>query len=73
MTSPAYSKTEGDKGAVWKGRFAIVVRCDGSASVENVDSTTLILKRKGTGENYFSEKKSDTDPWLVGTTVYNPK
>src|SRR5690606_33032524 len=46
-TDPAYSKVEGQKGAVWKGKHAIVIRNDGSGVVENVDSRTTKVLRKG--------------------------
>jgi hypothetical protein len=73
VTNPAYSKTEGEKGAVWKGRYAIVVKVDGSATVELTNSTTLTVNRKPGTKNYFTEDKSTDDPWLVGCSVYNPK
>lgn len=71
---PKYSKKEGDYGAVWKGKVAIVIRCDGSANVENVNSTSLKVERKGQGrKNLFKEDSSDSDPWLVGCKVVNPR
>jgi prepilin-type N-terminal cleavage/methylation domain-containing protein len=74
VTDPTYSKTEGAKGAVWKGRFAIIVKADGSATIELPEQTNLTVRRyKGSADNMFSVKSSDTDPWLVGCTVYNPK
>jgi prepilin-type N-terminal cleavage/methylation domain-containing protein len=71
---PKYSKKEKDFGAQWKGRYAIIVRCDGSATIENVNSTSLKVLRKGVGQkNLFKEDSSDSDPWLVGCKVLNPK
>jgi prepilin-type N-terminal cleavage/methylation domain-containing protein len=71
---PKYSKKEGDYGAVWKGRRAIIVRCDGSATIENVNQTSLRVTRKGQGnKNLFKEDSSDQDPWLVGCKVLNPR
>jgi prepilin-type N-terminal cleavage/methylation domain-containing protein len=71
---PKYSKKEGDYGAVWKGRRAIIVRCDGSATVENVNQTSLKVTRKGQGnKNLFKEDSSDQDPWLIGCKVLNPR
>ncbi|RYD79928.1 MAG: prepilin-type N-terminal cleavage/methylation domain-containing protein [Verrucomicrobiaceae bacterium] len=71
---PKYSKKDNDFGAVWKGERAIVVRCDGSATVENVNRNTLKLTRKGAGnKNLFKEDTSDSDPWLVGCKVLNPR
>ncbi len=70
--SPSYSATEGDYGAVWKGKKAIVVRCDGSVTLENINQQTFIVKRPGSGGNMFIPQTSDTDPWLVGCTVLDP-
>ncbi len=74
-TDPKYSNVEGTKGGVWKGKRAIVVRCDGSSTIENVNSKTLKVTRKGQGgaKNLFSEEVSQKDPWLVGTKVLNPE
>jgi prepilin-type N-terminal cleavage/methylation domain-containing protein len=73
-TDPKYSKVEGDYGAAWKGKFAIVIRNDGSGTVENVDRDTLKVLRKGSGKrNLFQEDKNENDPWLVGCKVLNPK
>jgi prepilin-type N-terminal cleavage/methylation domain-containing protein len=73
-SDPKYSKKEGDYGAQWKGKYAIVVRCDGSATVENVHSQTLKVLRKGQGQkNLFKEESSDNDPWLIGCKVLNPR
>lgn len=71
---PKYSKKENDFGAVWKGQYAIVIRCDGSGTIENVNSTNLKVIRKGQGQkNLFQEDTSDSDPWLVGAKVLNPR
>lgn len=74
VSEPKYSKVEGEKGAVWKGKVAIVVRNDGSAKEERVNTQTLTIVRKGAGnKNLFTEDPSANDPWLVGCTVLNPK
>ena len=73
-SDPTYSKVEGTKGAVWKGRRAIIVRCDGSATIENVNQKTLKVTRQGLGaKNLFSADTSTTNPWLVGCKVLNPR
>jgi len=73
-SDPKYSKKEGDYGAQWKGKYAIVVFLDGSARVDNVSSQSLKVERKGQGrKNLFKEDGSDTDPWLVDCKVLNPK
>src|SRR5437870_8321037 len=38
--STAYSVAPATPGGVWKGKRAIVVRCDNSGTVENIDATT---------------------------------
>jgi prepilin-type N-terminal cleavage/methylation domain-containing protein len=71
---PKYSKAEGDYGAVWKGRYAIVIRCDGSGTVENVKTNSLKVERKGQGaKNLFAVDPDTSNPWLTGCTVLNPK
>ncbi len=73
VESPKYSKTEGEFGAVWKGKKAIVVRCDGSVNLENVNQGTLQVIRPGNGQrNLFTSSSDQSDPWLVGCTVLNP-
>jgi prepilin-type N-terminal cleavage/methylation domain-containing protein len=41
--STAYSTDPAVAGGVWKGKRAIVVRCDNSGTVENVDPTSLTI------------------------------
>lgn len=73
-SDPTYTTLEGEYGGVWKGKKAIVVRLDGSATLENVDSTTKKVIRKGAGKrNLFKSDASTTDPWLSGAEVLNPK
>lgn len=71
---PKYSKKEGDYGAQWKGKYGIVIYCDGSGAPEIVNSKSLKITRKGSGsKNLFKEDTSETEPWLVGTKVLNPR
>jgi prepilin-type N-terminal cleavage/methylation domain-containing protein len=73
-SDPKYSKVEGTMGGVWKGKRAIIVRCDGSASIENVNQQSLKVTRKGQGnKNLFSPDNNENDPWLVGCKVLNPR
>jgi prepilin-type N-terminal cleavage/methylation domain-containing protein len=70
-----YTRLEGDRGGVWKGERAIVVRNDGSAQLEKVDRQTLTVTRRtssGTA-NLFAEDRNENNPWLVGCTIYNPR
>jgi prepilin-type N-terminal cleavage/methylation domain-containing protein len=39
----AYSTNPATPGGVWKGKRAIVVRCDNSGTVETVDATTFLV------------------------------
>ena len=73
-SDPKYSNKEGDYGAVWKGKVAIVVRNDGSAKEERCNSQSLTVTRKGAGnKNLFTEDNSSEDPWLIGCKVLNPR
>lgn len=73
-SEPKYSNKEGDYGAQWKGKVAIVVRNDGSAKEERCNSTNLTITRKGAGnKNLFSEDNSSEDPWMIGCKVLNPR
>lgn len=74
VTSPVYVKDQTKFGGVWKGKNAIVIRCDGSAKTENINQTKLFVVRPGgTGANLFTEKTDPNDPWLSGARVMNPK
>jgi len=44
--STAYSTDPATPGGVWKGRRAIVVRCDNSGTVETIDATSLTILGK---------------------------
>jgi prepilin-type N-terminal cleavage/methylation domain-containing protein len=74
VTDPKYTRLEGERGGVWKGKVAIVVRNDGSAQAEQIDRNSLKVLRKGSGnKNLFAEDRNENDPWLVGARVLNPK
>ena len=48
--NPSYTNDEKLTGGLWKGRKAIVARCDGSANIETthqVNATTFIVRRDG--------------------------
>jgi prepilin-type N-terminal cleavage/methylation domain-containing protein len=73
-SNPKYTKLEGDYGGVWKGKIAIVVRNDGSATQERVDPNSMQVLRPGVGKkNLFQEDRDENNPWLVGCKVLNPK
>ncbi len=42
-TSAVYVTDATTKGGVWSGKKAIVIRCDNSGSIENIDATTLTV------------------------------
>jgi len=44
--STAYSVDPATPGGVWKGKRAIVVRCDNSGTVETTDATTFLIMGK---------------------------
>jgi prepilin-type N-terminal cleavage/methylation domain-containing protein len=74
VTSPAYSKDPAAFGGVWGGTQAIVVRCDGSASVMVVSQALnqMVTRTDVPGANFFTPVTDPNNPWLSGTTVYNP-
>jgi len=72
-TPGIYSAKQIEKGGVWNGKRAIVVKADQSGSIEKVDTATLtVLGRTGatTKENIFS-KASNGANWIPETPV-NP-
>jgi type II secretory pathway pseudopilin PulG len=74
--SHKYSINEGEKGGVWKGKQAIVVRVDTSGSVMKVDRTDLIVKgpNGGTTDGDIFETKNGDKGWLSeANKVVNPK
>jgi prepilin-type N-terminal cleavage/methylation domain-containing protein len=74
VAAPKYSKSDADYGGVWKGRKAIVVRLDGSVNLESINQTTLVVQRPGPGQmNLFQPVNDPNNPWLVGSTILNPK
>jgi prepilin-type N-terminal cleavage/methylation domain-containing protein len=52
--STAYSTNPATPGGVWRGKKAIVVRCDNSGTVETVDPTTLTILGK-TGQAVLND------------------
>ena len=80
-TSVKYTKDENLVGGLWKGKKAIVIRCDASGTVENLHSTGLYVKRSESEplKNAFEgDAQAPTDgtlPWFskTGNPVLNPK
>lgn len=64
-TEGKYTKAEDQKGGVWKGKKAIVIRADVSGSVEKVDPDELTVTRKvGTTKVSIFDEGED---WLGPT------
>jgi prepilin-type N-terminal cleavage/methylation domain-containing protein len=72
-----YSTAQNDKGGVWKGKKAVVIRCDMSGSVENtkvVGTDATIPGKTGataTADDIFVPDA--TVSWLVGSTLLLPQ
>jgi prepilin-type N-terminal cleavage/methylation domain-containing protein len=74
-TSHVYSVAETDKGGVWKGKNAIVIRVDTSGAVLKVDSTahTVNGPNGGTADGDIFSTANSATGWLGTTnTVLNP-
>ncbi len=67
-----YTKDETKPGGVWKAKKALVIRCDGSAKMENVNQTSLIVQRTDTPGNLFQAVSDANNPWLSGCKILNP-
>jgi prepilin-type N-terminal cleavage/methylation domain-containing protein len=65
-----YSEKATEKGGVWEGEAAIIVRCDGSAKMEKPDGMDLRIYEKRSGQNVdiFSSDYG-TEP----TSILNPQ
>jgi len=72
----AYSVNESEVGGIWKGKKAIVIRADGSGSVETLKKSDRTVKRNpdapdGTANNdAFKSGATDTPPWFDGTNSF---
>ncbi|MDB6154959.1 MAG: hypothetical protein JWL90_3412 [Chthoniobacteraceae bacterium] len=73
-SSGSYSTDETDFGGVWKGKKAIVIRCDTSGTVETLLSTNHTVKRsENNTKNAFIAGPNDDPPWFgTGVSVLNP-
>ena len=75
-TSHKYSVAEGEKGGVWKGKSAIVIRCDGSGAILKVNSKDLTVNGPNGGDtdgDIFSTANA-ANGWLSpDQKVVNPK
>ncbi len=72
--SPSYVIDENKPGGVWKGKKAVVIRCDGSGTVETCRSASHTVPFSDTErtKNLFTVDGAATPPWLTGATVLNP-
>lgn len=60
-TGGAYSAVETDKGGVWKGKKAVLIRCDTSAKIEILKDLQIKTNLDGSEQNALSYKG---DNWL---------
>ncbi len=67
-TPGTYSSAETDKGGVWKGRKAIVIRADLSGSVEKCTSDYQIFGKTGSGSG-DADIFASGDNWLAATQI----
>ena len=66
-----YSKVESEKGGVWKGKKAIVLHCDNSGTIEQLNNS-LKVPGNPNGNDLFD--KSGIDGWMgTNNTTINPK
>lgn len=63
-SSHKYSDQEGKLGSVWKGKSAIVVRCDTSGAVMKVDRSTFTVKGPVGGTTDDDIFSNSTTTWL---------
>jgi prepilin-type N-terminal cleavage/methylation domain-containing protein len=69
---PTYTDKEDQKGGVWRGKKAVVIRADTSGTLENVDRATFTVQRRTSSgkDNLFKS----SDDWLgASQTAVNPK
>ena len=70
-SSHTYSKVESEKGGVWKGKKAIVLRCDNSGTVEQVNKQ-LKVPGNPNGNDLFDN--SGIEGWMgTNNKTVNPK
>jgi prepilin-type N-terminal cleavage/methylation domain-containing protein len=76
-SSAVYHVVQTDKGGVWKGKKAIVIRCDQSGTIETATITTTTSRVPGktgaatTSADIFAPDA--TTGWLVGNTLLLPQ
>jgi len=72
--SAAYTSDSTLPGGVWKGKNAIVIRCDGSGAVETCDTTWHVIQKLGTASCDLFGTGTSSFPILTGTTyqIWNP-
>ncbi len=69
-TPPVYDTDDTKPGGIWKGKKAIVIRCDGSGNVESLKKSDKSVKRNpdepdATAKNAFADGASDTPAWFT--------
>ena len=67
-----YVNDEGKPGGVWRGEYAIVVRCDISAAAEKTvkrGTSTFVKRDDNANKNAFEPDPGADPPWLSGADV----
>ena len=74
-TQHTYTNKETEKGGVWKGKKAIVLRCDNSGSIETLNPKTFKVPGSPNGNDLFDNSGGTADnPWMTAVNaVVNPK
>jgi hypothetical protein len=72
-----YTKTQNEKGGVWRGKKAIILFVDGRGGIMAVDHRTnpagAFVKRPGHAYNVFDNGASTSDdPWLMPANLVLP-
>ena len=70
-----YSIDENKEGGVWKGKKAIILRCDNSGTIETLNKTTHKVPGSPSGVDLFDNSGGTADePWMGSKNkVVNPK
>lgn len=73
-----YSTDDSQKGGLWRGDYAVVIRCDTSGTIEKTvkkGDSTHVKRDDNPSKNAFEVDAGGDNPWLTGSDVkvLNPK
>ncbi len=73
-----YTTDDSQKGGLWRGEYAVVIRCDTSGTIEKTiksGKTTHVKRDDKPSKNAFEPDPAGETPWLTGSDVkvLNPK